>query len=128
MIETEQMDATGDVPGRPQNGEGIGGCPQPDVPNDEFASVVGQPFGQADLADVKGLGFGHRADDRMEGLAMGERMDAVNAAGKLDEFVGGAGCHGQNLSDLYSEAKLKPPCSGKYPAITALRSDPGLSR
>jgi len=81
VIETEQMDGTGEVPGRPQNSEGIGGCPQADVPNDEFAGVVGQPFGQVDLADVKGLRFGHRADDRMEGLAMGERMDAMNAAG-----------------------------------------------
>jgi hypothetical protein len=51
--------------------------------------VSGEAFGKAKLFDVERLGFGDGADDRMKGLAFGDRVDAVDAVGELYEFVAG---------------------------------------
>jgi hypothetical protein len=36
-----------------------------------------EPFHQAQLPDIQRLRLGHRANHRMKGLVMGERMNAV---------------------------------------------------
>ncbi len=75
--------------GGAQHGEDIGGGAEADIPDDEFARMRGHAFGQAELSDIKRLGFGDRADDGMKGLVFGERMNAVNAGGEPDDFITG---------------------------------------
>jgi len=79
--------------GGAQNGQNIGGGAEADVPDDEFAGVGGHAFGEAELFNVEGLGFGDGADDGVEGFAMSKRMDAMNAAGEFDDFVCGGWRH-----------------------------------
>ena len=75
--------------GGAQNGQDIRGGAEADVPDDEFAGMSRHAFRKPKLADVKGLGLGDRTDDGMEGFAMRDGMDAVNAAGELDDLIGG---------------------------------------
>ena len=75
--------------GGAQDGEDVGGGAKADVPDDEFAGMRGHAFGKAELLHVEGFGFGDGADDRVESFAMRDRMDAVNAAGELDDFICG---------------------------------------
>ena len=75
--------------GGAQNGQDVGGGAEADVPDDEFAGMRGHAFGKVELFDVEGFGFGDGADDGVERFAMGERMDAMDATGELDDFVCG---------------------------------------
>jgi len=75
--------------GGAQNCEDIGGSTEADVPDDEFAGMRGHAFGEAQLFYIQGFRFGDRADDGMEGFAMRDGMDAMDAAGELDDFVCG---------------------------------------
>src|SRR5438105_23632 len=74
VVETEQVDGAGYGLGCAQNGQRIGCRPQADVPNDELAGMVTHALEQAKLANVQGLGFGDRPDDRMKRFAMSQRM------------------------------------------------------
>jgi hypothetical protein len=107
VIEAQQVDRAGDVPGRPQGGERIGCRPEADIPQDEFARVPPEALDQAQLPDIERLGFGDRADHRMKGLVMGEGMDAVGAIGEFDYSVSGSGVHGRNFEHGGGEAKRK---------------------
>ena len=75
--------------GGAQNGEDVGGSAEADVPDDEFAGMRGHAFGEAQLFYIQGFRFGDGADDGMEGFAMRDGMDAMDAAGELDDFVCG---------------------------------------
>lgn len=72
-----------------EDGQDIGSSAETDVPDDKFAGVGGQSFGEAELFDVKRFGFGDGADDWMKRLAFSERMDAMDAAGEFDDFISG---------------------------------------
>lgn len=107
VVEAQQVDRAGDVAGRPESGERIGGRPEADVPQDKFASVMLEALNQPQLADIQRFGFGDRADHRMKGLVMGQGMDAVRPVGEFDESVSGGGLHGENLGHRAARAKLK---------------------
>src|ERR1035437_5353701 len=77
VIEAQQVDRARDAAGRMQSGEGIGRRPEANVPQDKLARVMLEPFHQAQLPDIQRLRLGHRANHRMKGLVMGERMNAV---------------------------------------------------
>ena len=63
-------------------------------------------LGEAQLPDIQGLGFDDRADHGMEGLVVGQGMDAVRAIGELDDPVSGSGIHEANLRHDDGQAKL----------------------
>lgn len=89
VIEADDAERATGGAGGAEDGEDIRGGAEADVPDDEFTGMRGETFRQAELADVEGLRFGDRADDGMEGFAMGNGMDAVDAARELDDSVGG---------------------------------------
>ena len=98
VIETDDMYRNRKPLRRAQHGQNIGRSAKPNVPDDEFAGMLGQPFSQAELLDVERLAFGHRPHDRMERLAMCHRVDALNAIGETHDFVSfirlhATGCH-----------------------------------
>ena len=107
VVEAQQVDGAGDGAGRAQGGEGVGGRAEADIPQDEFAGVMLEALDQAQLPDIQGVGFGDRADHGMEGLVVGQGMDAVGAIGELDDSVSGGGRHGGNLEHGTAEAKFK---------------------
>ena len=76
--------------GGAENGQNIRGGAEADVPDDKFTGMSGHAFGQPKLADIQGLGLRNRPNDGMERLAVRDRMDTVNAAGELDDFIGGS--------------------------------------
>src|ERR1035438_6354809 len=84
VIEAQQVNRARDVPGGPQSRERIGRRPEADIPQDEFSRVTLEPLDQPQLPDIQRLGFGHRADHRMKGLMMGQRVDAVRPVGEFD--------------------------------------------
>ena len=65
----------------------IGGRPQADIPDDKFADMSLQPFAQSELFHIQRLRLRHRADDRMKRFPVRQRMNAVDAGGKLHEPV-----------------------------------------
>jgi hypothetical protein len=87
VVEADDAQRASGGAGGAENGEDVGGSAEADIPQDEFAGMRGEAFGQAELPDVEGLGFRDRADDGMEGFAMGERMDTVDAVGEGDDFI-----------------------------------------
>ena len=98
----------------------IGGRAEADIPQDELARVTLEPLDQAQLPDIQRLGLGHRADDRMKRLVMGEGMDAVRAIGELNDSVSGGGLHGRTFEHAVPEAKLKervPPDLWRIKAV-----------
>ena len=107
MVEAQQVDRARDGAGRPQCGDRVGGSAEADIPQDEFARVTLEALDQAQLADIQRLGLGHRADNRMKRLVMGEGMDAVRAIGELNNSVSGGGLHGTTFEDAAAAAKLK---------------------
>jgi hypothetical protein len=58
----------------------------------------------------------------MKGFVMGERMDAVRAAGQLNESVAGTGIHGGNLGQPGPQAKPKRGAQSSGPARRLLRA------
>jgi len=107
VVEAQEVDRAGDLARRPQSGERIGGGAEADIPQDELAGVMLEALDQAQLTDIQRLGLGHRADDRMERLVMGQRMDAVRPIGEPNDSVSGGGLHGTNFQHPAAEAKLK---------------------
>ncbi len=107
VVETQEADGAGEVAGGAQGGKGVGGGTEANVPDDELAGVALEAVDEAELADVEGLGFGNGADDGVEGLVVGEGMDAVRAIGELYDSVSGGGFHGGNLEQGRPEAKPK---------------------
>ncbi len=93
VVEAEHPNRGGDLPSRPQDGERVGGRPEANVPDDEFALKAPEPLDQAELANIERPGLRCRTDDRMEGLVMGQGMDAMSAAGQFDESVAGETRH-----------------------------------
>ncbi len=91
VVEADDAQGAGDVAGGAQHGEDVGGGAEANIPDDEFAGVGGEAFGEAELLDVQGFGFGDGADDGMKGFALGDRMDAVDAIDEFDEFISGRG-------------------------------------
>jgi hypothetical protein len=87
VVEADDAQWAGGGAGGAENGEHIGGGAEADVPDDKFAGMDGETLRQAQLTDVKGLGFGDGADDGVESFAMGEGMDAADAVGEGDELV-----------------------------------------
>ena len=87
VVEAEDSQRARREAGGAEDGQNIRGGAESDVPDDEFAGVCGEAFGKAKLFDVKGLGFGNRADDGMEGFALGDGVDAMDAAREFDDFV-----------------------------------------
>lgn len=87
MVEADDPHGTNRVGSMTQHGQDIGGCAQAHVPNDELTLMRCHALRQAELFDVECFSFRHRPDDRMKSLPLGDRMNAVNAAGQLDEFV-----------------------------------------
>ena len=106
VVEAQQVDRAGDVAGRPQSGERVGGRAETDVPQDKVACVTLEPLDQPQLPDIQGLRLGDRADHRMKGLVMGQRMDAVRPVGELDYSVSGGRWHG-GLSSTAPEGQAQ---------------------
>src|ERR1700687_4354246 len=93
MVETDQVQDTGKLPGGAQNGERIGCGAEADVPNGKRTGVMLEAFDQAKLANVQRLGFSDRPDNGVKRLAMRQRVDAVNAINEFDDLVTGARLH-----------------------------------
>ena len=98
VVKAQQVDRTGDVPSRPQSGERIGRRSEANIPQNELARVALEALDQAQLPDVQRLRFGDGADDRMKGLVMGHRMDAVRAIRQFDDAVSGGWLHGLHFT------------------------------
>lgn len=114
--------------------ERVGRRAEPDVPQDEFAAGIPDALRQMQLADVKRFGFRFGADARMEGLVGGERVNAVRAIGKLDEFVSGSRGHnrfrhqgevpGLRVKDLRRTEPSDSCCIGAW----SVRGAPSIRR
>ena len=89
VVEADQPYRAGKVARGPQHGQRVGRGPQADVPDHKLANVSANPFHQAQLFDIKRLRLGHGSNDGMKCLAIGQRMDAVDAVGEPDDFVSG---------------------------------------
>src|SRR5438128_1370485 len=107
LVKTEQVDGAVKVASGAQNRYSIGRRSQADVPNHEFTLMLCEPLPEPKLAHIKGFGLRNRADNRMEGFAMRERMNAVNALGQSHKLIAGANCHGGNFRHPIAEAKRK---------------------
>jgi hypothetical protein len=108
VVEAHEVDRARDATGRAHGGDGVGGGAETDIPEDKLAGVMLEALDQAELANIQGLGFGDRADDGMEGLGVGEGMNAVGAIGELNDSVCGGGLHEGTFGHGTVEAKLKP--------------------
>ena len=84
-IEADQADPAGQTAGGAEDGQGIGGGAEANVPDDEFTRVLREAFVEAELPDVNGLGFGDGSDDRMKRLAFGDGMNAMGPIGESDD-------------------------------------------
>ena len=93
MIEADHADRRGQIAGKAQGGDDVGGSAEADIPEDEFAGVPGPPFAQAELADVKGFGFLGGSAGRVHGFALGEGMDGARAIGEPNELIRERGGH-----------------------------------
>lgn len=100
VIKTDEADGTFQIARGAQNGERIRRRAEADVPDDKFANMILQPLAQAKLVDVKCLGFRDWPDHGMKRLAFRERMNAMHAAGELDDFVSAVG-------DVFRHARLE---------------------
>ena len=89
FLEAFEANSRRDGAGGGEDGEGIGGRSQANVPDDEFTGGGAEAFGQPHLAEVKSLGFRHGANDRMKGFAAVEGLDRVRAGGEANEAVAG---------------------------------------
>ena len=90
-FEADQVDGAGKIARGTQDSEGVGRRAEADIPDHEFANMIGESFAQLELVDVKRFGFGNGSDDRMKRFAVRERMNAVRATGELDEFIAARG-------------------------------------
>jgi hypothetical protein len=107
VVKAQQADGASEGLGGSQDGDGIGGGAQADIPDDEFTGVAPETFNQPKLPDIQRLRLGDGADDRVEGLGMGQRVNAMSATGELDDSVSGGRGHGQNFNHDAAAAKLK---------------------
>src|SRR5213076_1205461 len=87
LLEADDADRRAQIVESAQNCDWISGCAQANVPNYELSRVLLQPLAQLQLADIKRLRLGDRPDHRMKCLVVRRGMDAVNAAGELDEAI-----------------------------------------
>ena len=69
-----------------QDGEGVGGAAEADVPDHEGLGMGLETLGEPGLLDVEGLSFGDGADDGVAGFAVGVVMDGEGAVGEGDEL------------------------------------------
>ncbi len=100
MIEADQFDGTSGFTRGAQHRHRIGRCAQAHVPNHKFTRVLAQPPRQIQLPHIKRLRLCDRTDDRMERLAMRQRVDAARPVGQLDDTIGSGGLHSQGNNPL----------------------------
>src|SRR5882762_4236215 len=79
VVKAHEVDRTRELPRRPQDGERVGSRAQTDIPDHEFAGMIFEALAEPELIDVKRFSLGNGADDRMKGLAVRQRTDAVSA-------------------------------------------------
>ena len=77
------------IPRCAQDGERVGGRTQADIPDHEFPGMFLEALAEPELIDVERFRLSYGTDDRMKGLGVRQRMDAVIAADELNEFVAG---------------------------------------
>src|SRR5438874_762595 len=87
VIEAEHVQLRADLSRAAQHRQHIGGSAQADIPNNKLTAMFLQPVGQSQLLQVKSFGLGERPNDRMEGLAMKQRVNAVRAIRQFDELI-----------------------------------------
>ncbi len=102
MIEAHKAEIAREVPRGAQNGKGIGGRTQTDIPDHKFAGVRLKPLAEPELIDVKRLRLGDRPDDRMKRLGIRQRTHGTDAVVQADELVAGVSLHGSVLRILRS--------------------------
>jgi hypothetical protein len=100
MIEAQQANAAAPFSGGLENRNGIGSRAEPDIPNNEFPTVLFEAIEKEELFNVQSLSLGNRPDDRMESLRVRKRMDAMRAAGELDDAISGRICHLKNVAEV----------------------------
>ena len=93
MIEAQQADGAGELPRGAEQRERICGGAEANVPHDEFTGVSPYALDQPKLADVEGLRLRHGADDRVKGLVVRQRVNAMRAIAEPDYAVAGGEGH-----------------------------------
>ena len=99
VVKTDEADVAGDIPRGAQNGECICRRAEADIPDHKFAGMILLTLAQFELVDVKRLGFGNRADDRMKRLVVRERTHGADAVVQADELVTRVSLHGLVLRE-----------------------------
>ena len=89
-VEANEPERAGQIPRGTQDGEGVGGGAQADIPDHEFSGMLLEAFAKSQLIHIQSLRLGDRANDRVKGLVMRQRMEAVVAADELNELVVGS--------------------------------------
>ncbi len=89
-VEADEPERAGQIPRGTQDGEGVGGGAQADIPDHEFSGMPVEAFAESQLIHIQSLRLGDRANDRVKGFVMRQRMEAVVAADELNELVVGS--------------------------------------
>ena len=76
-------------PNEPDGRERVGRRTETDIPNHKFTGRRLHALRQAQLPDVKRLGFRRRADARMKRLVLSQRTDGTRAVAQADKTVAG---------------------------------------
>ena len=90
-----------------QDGHGVGCGAESHVPNYKFAAMFFYPLDQAKLPHVQRFRLRYGADDRMERLGVGKRMDAMRAIGEFNDAVSSSGGHPLTFHHRCEVAKRK---------------------
>src|SRR5581483_7813200 len=92
FVKAKDPQGAGDIPGGAEKSKDVGRGAEADVPNDKFAAALKESLAEIELADIQRFRFGDGANDRMEGLGFGYRVDAVRAAGQAHQTVARGVC------------------------------------
>lgn len=87
IIEADEAELAGNIGGGAEDGDGIGGSAEADVPDDEFAGGLCEAFTNAKLADVKKVGLGARAKPGMHFFAVAGGKEGALAVRESYELV-----------------------------------------
>ena len=87
VIKADDTHLVGAIANRIDEGQGIGGRAESNIPNDEFLSRGADAVAQLQLLDVEGLGFGGGADDRVKSFAVAFGTQAEGSVGELDDMI-----------------------------------------
>lgn len=94
LVEAKDLGLAGQVIGGCEDGEGVAGCAEADIPDDEGFLGGAHAFAQPGLAHVERIGFFGGSDYRVEGFGVAIGSHAIGSIGELDQAVFST-CHGR---------------------------------